>query len=201
MVSPPTGSNQLLYIETTKLCFSIKGDTAGALFPRAGANDISRLKICCGDQTAACVKGCMITESTSGPRHGRIHEYVLPPLFYEQLRYELVIEADCDENVEFWHDNINIRNKISRAGRRQGLLTGVINFGSEVGYSDLVVRLQGIEYLRVTIEVFPTKIDYRGDYAAILSDVTAEVYNLVFDYLKKTYTTYNPSVGGRSSPV
>ncbi len=103
--------------------------------------------------------------------------------------------------VAFWHDNLNVRNKVTRVGRNSRILSGVINFGNEIGLSDLVVRVDGPNYLRLTIEVFPTKLSYKDDYKAIVEDVTREVYGLVFDFLKKTYLGYQQSDRVISSPV
>lgn len=37
------------------------------------------------------------------------------------------------------------------------------------------------------VEVYPSKISYKEDYQAIVADVTAEIYNVIFDFLKATY--------------
>ena len=81
------------------------------------------------------------------------------------------------------NDNLNVRNKVTRASRNHEILSGVINFGNEIGFSDLVIQIDGVNYLRLVIEVFPTKIDYQNDYKQIVEDVTKEVYNVVFDFL------------------
>ena len=47
-------------------------------------------------------------------------------------RYELVIEPTEGHAVTFWHENYNVRNKITRVGRTGQLLTGVINFGNDI---------------------------------------------------------------------
>lgn len=109
---------------------------------------------------------------------------ILYPMFYEQQQYEIVIEAVDGHKVAFWHDNLNVRNKVTRASRNHEILSGVINFGNEIGFSDLVIQIDGVNYLRLVIEVFPTKIDYQNDYKQIVEDVTKEVYNVVFDFLK-----------------
>lgn len=67
--------------------------------------------------------------------------------------------------------------------------------------SDLVIKVDGKSYLKITLEVFPSKISYKEDYQAIVADVTAEVYNLVFDFLKKTYDSFDISSKKQSSPV
>ena len=99
------------------------------------------------------------------------------------------------------NDNYNIRNKVTAVGRSARILSGIINFGNEIGMSDLVIRVNGNDYLRIIAEVFPSKISYKDDYKAIVADVTAEVYNVIFDLLKKTYLGYRQNDKGGSSPV
>ena len=127
--------------------------------------------------------------------------YKLSPLFFEQQRYELIIEPSYGHEVEFWHENYNIRKNITATGRTKTLLTGEINFGNDIGFSDLYIKIDGRDYIKLTIEVFPSKISYKEDYKAIVADVTAEVYSLVFDFLKKTYESFDVSSSKQSSPV
>ena len=37
----------------------------------------------------------------------------------------------------------------------------MINFGNEIGMSDCLIRVDGKNYLKLTIEVFPSKIGYK----------------------------------------
>lgn len=55
-------------------------------------------------------------------------------MFYEQQQYEIVIEAEDGYKVAFWHDNLNVHNKVTRASRNHEILSGVINFGNEIGF-------------------------------------------------------------------
>ena len=103
--------------------------------------------------------------------------------------------------VQFWHENYNVRKAVTPVGAKKKLLTGIINFRNEIGFSDLVIRLDGADYLTIKIEVFPTKINYKDDYKAIVADVTSEVYSLVFDFLKRTYTSLELSSTQQSSQV
>ena len=77
----------------------------------------------------------------------------------------------------------------------------MINFGNEIGLSDLVIQVDGANYLRLVIEVYPSKISYKEDYQAIVEDVTREIYNVIFDILKKTYESYRQGDRISSSPV
>ena len=186
-----TGSDELILVQTDRVSLVIKGSASHPDFQGEVIHeDASSLKLRCADPCELCVMGEPVPAAAV---------ITTVPIFYEQQRYELVIESD--EAVEFWHDSFNIRNKVTRVGRRGNTLSGVICFGNDIGLSDLVIRLGGRDYLRLTIEVFPSKISYREDYQAIMADVTAEVYGLAFDLLKKTYSDYALGAGTHSSPV
>ena len=74
-----------------------------------------------------------------------------------------------------------------------GFLAGTINFGNDLGRSQLILRYSIGDKSKEIIfefEVFPTKLDYRSDYNKIVADIEKEYPYLVLDYLKKTYTAY-----------
>jgi len=202
MDSPHTGYNELVYIQTDKVRVTIKGNAAHPNFQNVEYEDgESVFKVFCHDKFDLSIKGCLTPtiESVNGGVYTGL--YALKPMFFEQQRYELFIEAADGHTVSFWHDNINIRNKVTKASRYHEIYAGVINFGNEIGLSDLVIKVDGLNYLRLVIEVFPTKISYKEDYQSMVADVTQEVYNLVFDFLKKTYHGYQQSDRVGSSPV
>lgn len=202
MASLHTGSDELVYIQTDKVSLTIKGPAAHPSFQGATyLEGNSTLRVSCDDDYILSLKGRDVpgTKVVSGSTWSGI--YTVFPLFFEQQRYELIIEAEDGHKVAFWHDNLNIRNKVTQTGRRHEILSGVINFGNEIGLSDLVIQVDGVNYLRLVIEVYPSKISYKEDYQAIVEDVTKEVYNVVFDFLKKTYLGYQQSDRVNSSPV
>ncbi|WP_411345264.1 DUF2357 domain-containing protein [Paenibacillus sp. WLX1005] len=133
------------------------------------------------------------------PLEGRLVEWNLHtlvlPCFYEQQNYEFVYEkADgIVQRVHFYHENRYLREAVSEKGNR--VLSGLLNFRNEVGFSELELRAGNQRLLSLELEVFPSKIDYRDDYAMLLQDVNRQVYNLSFDFLKRTYQ----SVSLRSS--
>ncbi|SFT92680.1 hypothetical protein SAMN04487904_113120 [Actinopolyspora lacussalsi subsp. righensis] len=65
---------------------------------------------------------------------------------------------------------------------------GTINFNRQVGVSRLDVQV-GHEMLRITLEIFPTKIDYATDYQTMVTDVASTVRSLALEYLRATYRT------------
>lgn len=107
------------------------------------------------------------------------------PLFFETQSYELVVEKKQTLAMTFHHDNASVRQAIKPLG--QTILSGILNFQNEVGLTDLELRLNGEAVFQLQLEIFPSKMDYKQDYQMILTDVNRQIYNLSFDFLRKTY--------------
>ncbi|AIQ11234.1 restriction endonuclease-like protein [Paenibacillus durus] len=107
------------------------------------------------------------------------------PCFYETQSYELVIQKKAPGNLSFYHENVLLRQAIKPLG--ESILAGVLNFGNEVGLTEWEIRSEGQTLLRVEMEIFPSKMDYKQDYQNILNEVNEQIYNLAFDFLRKTY--------------
>lgn len=141
MDSLHTGSDELVYIQTEKVSVTIKGQAAHPSFQGAEyTDDDSTFQVFCNDRFDCKLKrqDAVGTIVNSGTFSGI---YTVAPLFYEQQQYEIIIEAVDGYTVQFWHDNINVRNKVTRASRSHEILTGVINFGNDIGFSDLVIQV------------------------------------------------------------
>jgi len=116
------------------------------------------------------------------------------PLFYEQRAYQFTlafVKEDPEDTIELWHENKLIRNAIKDVEKlkrdQQCTLVGSINFGNEIGYTEFEVRVNGKTEIFLTLEILPSKMDYQRDYRMMLQDITNELYNLAFDFLKKTW--------------
>lgn len=107
------------------------------------------------------------------------------PIFFETQSYELIIEKKQDIALTFHHENVNLRQAIKPLGKT--ILSGILNFQNEVGLSDLELRWNGQPICQLQLEIFPAKMDYKSDYQMILKDVNQQIYNLAFDFLRKTY--------------
>ncbi|PUU88390.1 MAG: hypothetical protein CI947_1948 [Halanaerobium sp.] len=107
------------------------------------------------------------------------------PLFFEYQNYDFYIEAEMP--IEFYHPNREIRESLSHPNDNHNVLYGSINFGSDIGYSEFEIRSKSQVILTLKLEVFPSKIDYQKDYNQLLEEVNKEVYNLAYDFLRKTY--------------
>ena len=193
MDSLHTGYKELVYISTDKVNVTIKGN---ASCPNAAgveySEECSVLKAYCSDHIDT-----LLIKNEEMDASKPIQK--VTPIFFEQRSYEIIIEGTEGNSVSFWHDNKLIRDRVTPASRKFPLLSGIINFGSEIGLSDFVILVDNEEYLRITLEVFPSKISYQEDYKNIVADVTEEIYNVIFDFLKKTYQGYQQSGNKKSS--
>ncbi len=185
MDTPHIGSKvqELICIDFDNIVITIKGNPSHPSTNIQNTEDISSLSIAADENFGVSLLG--------GNRESPVEKVVnvdnLSPLFYEQRNYEIVIEYSEGNTVEFWHENNHIRKSVTRTGKKNPSLSGVVNFRNEIGYSDLYIKLNGKEFAKITIEVFPSKIKYQSDYVALVKDITNEVYNLAFDFLKSTY--------------
>lgn len=196
MDSLHTGSKNILSVETGDVTVIIKGNTShkyshnkdessekcSSVFLRTDKNFNIRIL----DNSITSISNVIETE----------------PLFFEQQKYEILIEGkDSSKQLSFWHDNIHLRENVTYVGQHKNLLSGIINFDNDIGYSDLVVLSENKEILRIRIEIYPSKISYKEDYKALIQDITAEIYNIIFDFLKKTYSELGINSQTKASPV
>lgn len=177
-----SGRSELLKVHTDEVTLLIKGPcTHPKLEGREKSAQISTIKVNCSAQTEVSV-----WEEQDLNR--------ISPLFFEQQNYEIIIQHDGTKNVEFWHVNRSIRESVtpvySADNESSKLLSGVINFRGNIGLSELVIKIDGHDYLTIVLEVYPIKLDYKEDYIALIDDLTKEVYNLIFEFLRETYSGF-----------
>ncbi len=111
------------------------------------------------------------------------------PCFFERTNYEMVVERrdGCEVELGIEHLNKKLRDAVTPTGRGGRVLSGILNFNDEVGFSRFeVVDGDGRCLVGFEIEVFPGKLDYGRDFGLLLAEVNEEVYNLAFDFLMKT---------------
>lgn len=198
-----TGSDDLLlFLQTQSLTITLKGPASHPDYPGVHHDKKeATVRVRSQEDFSLCLSGNPGMVSSSCADRSYVGLFETTPIFFEQQQYELFVEPNPGHSVSFWHENYAIRNAITPVGREERMLSGIINFKNDIGYSDLVFTVDGKQELVITIEVFPSKISYKEDYKALIADVTAEVYNLVFDFLKRTYSSFDISDKVQSSPV
>ena len=110
------------------------------------------------------------------------------PSFFEDGIYNLYLENNTNDKFEIYHDHKEIRDNIITRGRNT---FGSFKFNGDIGYSTFKIIKNNSEVLSLTIQVFPSKLDYMDDYNEILKDINEEITSLVFDFLNKTFSSVN----------
>lgn len=178
---PLSGSQdgQLIEIVTPEFDFYIKGELKDTSRVKVTSEDLACYQMVCHQEAEIDIINVVHTRTNC------LYEEAIPQ-FFEQTGYQVIIEAKKDKKITFDHDSLLIRQKVSPIGSGR-LLTGVINFGNEVGLTELRILVEGKVYLRLMIEIYPIKLSYKSDYMRLREDVASEVYNLTFDFMRTTY--------------
>ncbi|MFO1442077.1 restriction endonuclease-like protein [Bacillus sp. Bva_UNVM-123] len=121
------------------------------------------------------------------------------PTFFENGIYQVIVVPKVEGEFSFYHEHPILRQAVTpvKIGK-QKLLMGNLQFQNEVGYTTFEIRLEKQTMLEVTLEIFPTKLDYKEDYKKLLEEVNDEIYNLAFHFIRKTYL--GASLKSRANP-
>ena len=198
----PTGSNKILEVHTEQVSIVIKSKKSQVFIdPDAIMTQDSIVGITAVNLKRVKVESCGIDTDYESSSHADVSVPVMP-LFFEQTDYEIVIQSKDGKAVSFWHENPRIREKIGLVtDENPGLISGIVNFGNNVGYSDFEVMHDGNKHLILRLEVFPSKISYKEDYKLMLEDISNEIYSAVIDFLQKTYEWIRIGNSGETTPA
>lgn len=106
------------------------------------------------------------------------------PCFFEDGQYQVVLEIDEAEKYDIYHAGIKISNNFEIIGN---IFLGIIDFSSDIGYTNIDIMKDNKRILAVTLEVFPSKLDYFRDYRDLITEINEEVSSLAFKFLDNTY--------------
>ncbi len=122
------------------------------------------------------------------------------PIFFENSVYQVIVSPKNDADLSFYHEHPALKRAIDRVDiGNMYLLTGNLHFQNDIGLSTFEIKSENKTILEVTLEVFPTKLDYKKDYQRLLEEVNDEVYNLAYHFLKKTYLGAKVNLDGAPS--
>ncbi|MDM5187310.1 restriction endonuclease-like protein [Bacillus sp. DX4.1] len=188
MVSPLSGSNsdiELVKIETTDLSLIIKGNPYHEKYESLKNHQ----SIASDEMMHFHVSGTWDSIMVYDARLQKLDEWTEhPPIFFENRSYQLVVVPKNDQELSFYHEHPSLRKAISSTQMGSlKVLMGNLSFPNEVGYTTFEIRDDKSSLLKVTLEIFPSKLDYKDDYRALLEEVNDEIYNLAFHLLKRTY--------------
>lgn len=194
----------VLRIDTAELTLTVAANGVETAYARAQRKQQERLATCTKYRWSGNTLKAALYHGGIQQTRPLLPDQEAPPVFFENKDYffemelkEGVTDAEVHSRLREVKDGFVQRSSGSR-------LSGMLNFGNELGHSELVVRYKRNEEsaeFRLGFEVFSTKLDQQNDLKQILADIEREYPLLVLDVLRKTYSNFRAGSGARSDLV
>ncbi|MBQ8657229.1 MAG: restriction endonuclease-like protein [Prevotella sp.] len=120
-------------------------------------------------------------------------------VFFDNAEYPIWV--DFNKHVEKAQFGSMLQSDNERFTFRKQTLAGYINYGNDIGKSELNIVYQiGKESKRFTFgyEVLSTKLNYHEHWRKIIEDIEAEYRMLSLDYMKRTFHGFTPDTTGET---
>ena len=118
-------------------------------------------------------------------------------VFFDNAEYPIWVEFGTHVNKAQFGSMLQADN--DRFSFRGHTLAGFINYGNEIGRSELqLVYKIGKEqkHFKLAYEVLSTKLNYHEHWKKIVEDIEAEYRMLALDYMKRTFHGFTPDTTG-----
>ena len=115
-------------------------------------------------------------------------------VFFDNAEYPIWVEFGTHVNKAQFGSMLQADN--DRFCFRGHILAGFINYGNEIGRSELqLVYNIGKEqrHFKLSYEVLSTKLNYHEHWKKIIEDIEAEYRMLSLDYMKRTFHGFSPN--------
>lgn len=110
------------------------------------------------------------------------------PCFFEDGKYQLILEMQEIQNFSVYHGGYDVTKDFNIFGN---VCLGVLDFSSDIGYTNIDIFKGSHKVLSITLEVFPSKIDYFKDYKELIHEINEEISSMAFKLLDITYLQSN----------
>lgn len=146
---------------------------------------------------------CLHSDGTEQElRSGEPYE---PAFFFDNTNYSLWVDFNDPKPTEARLSTPLRSVEESFIFRRnRGILSGVINYGNDIGKSDLIIAYEKggkSESVTFSFEILSTKLDYHAHWNTIFKEIEAEYRMLSIDFLKRTYHSFAREPQGETPAV
>ena len=125
-----------------------------------------------------------------------------PAAFFDNADYPIWVEfkdyvkgARFGSMLQYENDNFSFR---------RGILAGFINYGNDIGKSEILIDYQvgsELRRFRFGFEVLSTKLNYHEHWKKIIEDIESEYRMLSIDYMKRTFHGFSPDTHGETPDI
>lgn len=132
------------------------------------------------------------------------HDKFAPAIFFDNTDYPIWGEFDSRvTNVRF-ASILQSDNERFNYHKSRHILAGFINFGNDIGRSELKIKydVAGKEHTFVfSFDVLSTKLNYHAHWRSIIADIEREYSMLSLDYMRRTFHSFASDSEGESSDL
>lgn len=125
-----------------------------------------------------------------------------PAVFFDNTDYPIWVEfKDYVEKAQF---GSILQSENEKFTFRRQILAGFLNYGNEVGRSEIQLIYQvGAETRSFvfSFEVLSTKLNYHEHWKAIIEDIEQEYRMLSLDYMRRTFHGFSPDANGDTPEI
>ena len=127
---------------------------------------------------------------------------IAPAIFFDNADYPIWVEfKDYVKKVQF---GSILQNENEKFTFRKQILAGFLNYGNEIGRSEIQLIYQvGAETRNFifTYEVLSTKLNYHDHWKKIIEDIEQEYRMLSLDYMRRTFHGFSPDTSGNTPEI
>ena len=125
-----------------------------------------------------------------------------PAIFFDNTDYPIWVEfKDYVKKAQF---GSILQSENEKFTFRRQILAGFLNYGNEVGRSEIQLIYQvGAETRSFvfSFEVLSTKLNYHEHWKAIIEDIEQEYRMLSLDYMRRTFHGFSPDTSGETPEI
>ncbi len=127
------------------------------------------------------------------------HGEIAPAVFFDNAEYPIWIEFGSHvRNARF---GSILQNDNDNFNFRKGILAGFLNYGNDIGKSEIIINYNvgtEIRHFNFSFEVLSTKLNYHEHWRKIIEDIEREYRLLSLDYMKRTFHGFSPDTSGET---
>ena len=127
-----------------------------------------------------------------------------PAIFFDNTDYPIWVEFKEHKHIDYAQFGSELQNDNDRFSFRGNTLAGYINYGNDIGKSELNFVYQvGTDKRRFTLgyEVLSTKLNYHEHWKKIVEDIEEEYRMLSLDYMRRTFHGFTPDAKGETQEL
>ena len=123
-------------------------------------------------------------------------------VFFDNAEYPIWVEFK--DNVKSARFGSILQSDNDNFSFRRGILAGFINYGNDIGKSEILIDYNvGTEqrHFRFGFDVLSTKLNYHEHWRKIIEDIESEYRMLSLDYMKRTFHSFSPESNGETPDI